>query len=246
MSDVCRMQGTDRLYLYAITGPDGDHGRLARGLRDAPVYALPYRDLRAIVSPIPDGAIAAAEPDALRHEQVVEHLMAQGPALPVRFGTLLADDERVRALLASRHAEFASALGRVAGKVEMGVRVLWDRPPDGGACSEAEGERDHGGPGFHYLMARLDEHRRETASRAHAERLADGLDSALAVHAAEACRSLLLTPNLPVNTAYLVPRENVADFCAAVERQRARLPGCRLLCSGPWPPYHFVGPAGGE
>lgn len=223
-----------------------------RGLLDAPVYALPYRDSRAIVSRLPAGAVEVTAANVLRHEQVIESLMIRCALLPVRFGTILAGEERLQALLAARYEDFTRNLARVAGKVEMGVRVLSkssfgevDRPAAG---IESDGP-GHGGAdraGYRYLMARLAEHRLETARQAEAERVAAVLDAALAAYSVEVRRALLLTPHLPVSLAYLVPRESVTAFRAEVERLRTRLSQYSFLSSGPWPPYNFVGgPAGG-
>lgn len=256
---------SERLYLYAIVGPgDGlvlSHGLseaegldgAERGLLDAPVYALPYRDIRAIVSRLPAGAVEVTAANVLRHEQVIESLMIRCALLPVRFGTVLAGEERLQALLAASYEDFTHSLARVAGKVEMGVRVLGRDAtcrvctrPAAGIESDGPG---HGGAdraGYRYLMARLAEHRLETARQAEAECVAGMLDAALAAYSVEVRRSLLLTPSLPVSLAYLVPRESVAAFLAEVERLRTRLSQYSFLSSGPWPPYNFVGgPAGG-
>jgi hypothetical protein len=40
--------------------------------------------------------------------------------------------------------------------------------------------------------------------------------------------------------AFLVRRAEVNGFLAAVERLRAQHSQLAFLCSGPWPPYHFM------
>src|SRR5437762_740217 len=55
--------------------------------------------------------------------------MARSSAvLPVRFGTMADSESGVRALLSRNHADLVRQLGRVRGKVEMGLRVTWDVP----------------------------------------------------------------------------------------------------------------------
>jgi hypothetical protein len=42
--------------------------------------------------------------------------------------------------------------------------------------------------------------------------------------------------------AYLVPRDRTESFRTRVQELGAAHPTLRLLCTGPWPPYHFVPP----
>jgi hypothetical protein len=46
----------------------------------------------------------------------------------------------------------------------------------------------------------------------------------------------------PGRGAYLVPREDVAAFVARVAALEEANDDLSLLCTGPWPPYSFVGP----
>jgi hypothetical protein len=83
-------------------------------------HVVRWGELAAIVGakPLP------GEPDERsfwHHEQVVEAAMARGPVLPMRFGSVVDD---ITGFLAARHDEFAAALDRVRGAVELGVRVI--------------------------------------------------------------------------------------------------------------------------
>ena len=48
--------------------------------------------------------------------------------LPMRFGVISGGPKAVRGLLAKNREAIATQLRRVAGKVEMGLRVSWDVP----------------------------------------------------------------------------------------------------------------------
>jgi Gas vesicle synthesis protein GvpL/GvpF len=91
------------IYVYAI----GEHaGRLTafvkRGLSSAP----------------------APEVDALLdHDRVVHSLMDHGAVVPMRFGTVVADEGEIRSLLLKRRRELRGLLERVRGRVEFGVRA---------------------------------------------------------------------------------------------------------------------------
>jgi hypothetical protein len=163
-------------------------------------------------------------PEAMwAHERAVEALMERGAVLPMRFGTMLADETELVEALAARRDEFAAALNRVRGRVEIGLRVVQDRPA-------AQARRADSGRA--YVLARVEEHRR-------AERAARELHAPLA---ALACESRLRRPAPPtlLAAAYLVERRDVAAFRARAEEVAAACPGVRAVFSGPWPPYSFA------
>ena len=117
---------SDRLYLYAIVAGAASLESPLTGLADAAVTLLPYRDLAAAVSPVALEDVRPGPEQLTCHERVVEVLMAQRSTLPVRFGTVLSDADAVLATLAERYDTFAVDLMRLAGQVEVGLRVLWD------------------------------------------------------------------------------------------------------------------------
>jgi len=74
--------------------------------------------------------------------------------------------------------------------------------------------------------------RRETSGREHLLRK-------LALH--EPLAALAVDTRLrPQGGAYLVERDAVPGFTAAVERLQEAHPDVAILCTGPWPPYSFV------
>ena len=97
------------------------------------------------------------------------------------------------------------------------------------------------GSGRAYMLARLAEERRSRAAREAAERLAGEVDAALTPLARDATRQVGTEPPAPLLTAaYLVRRDEADAFGARVRELASRHPDLRLLCTGPWPPYHFV------
>jgi hypothetical protein len=173
--------------------------------------------------------------------------MADRTVLPVRFGTVLTNEGAVQAVLEAHHADFVACLKRVRGRVELGLRVLWndDRRPQTADRREDSGgrpERSEGSAvgGRSYLLARLEEERQVQAHRQQAEALAVELHTPLAQLAAENTRQVLVTPRLLLTAAYLVERDRVEAFRQEVEALRAAYPALRFLCTGPWPPYNFV------
>ena len=99
-------------YVYAVTEARD------RALQP-PLYEVDRGRLAAVVA---DHATPEPTPDSLwRHEEIVEALMAEGPVLPMRFGSTTDD---VAALLDRRHDALLAGLEQVRGAVELGVRVV--------------------------------------------------------------------------------------------------------------------------
>ena len=180
-----------------------------------PVRAVRSGGLSALCAPAVEHEVT---PDALwRHEELLEELMRERAILPVRYGTLVEDDDAAARAVAERRDEFAQGLERVRGAVELALRVE-QREPEPPAADVVSG-RD-------YLRAKAA--RMRTARRLH-ERFA-----ALArAGEVQPGRELL-------RAAYLVDRDAVAGFVALVERVGREHTELALLCTGPWPPYSFA------
>lgn len=213
--------------VYAVAaGPRRPPG--VAGVEGSPVELLDHRALVVAVS-----RHAAAPPPtraaALAHAAVCDELQALAEAvLPVRFGAVYADEPALRAALDERHADLAAGLDHVRGRVEVGVRVGWDPAGADGA-------------GRAYLLDRAAEERRRGARRERAERLAAAVHGAVAPLAADSRHRVLATDGLLLSAAYLVDRPGVDGLVVRARAVVAEHPGLALLCTGPWPPYHFAG-----
>jgi hypothetical protein len=228
------------MYLYAITDQPEVPVPAGPGLEGASPLSLAYRDITAVVSPLTTVEVPPTEDNLWRHEAVVEALMADRAVLPVRFGTVLSNEAAVQDVLAAHYADFVASLDRVRGRVELGLRVLWDDnapPPQPSPTCGGGSER---GCGRAYLMARLEEEHQARAWRERAEALAEELHASLAQLAAESTQQALTTPRLLLTAAYLVERDRVTVFRQEVEALSTAYPAMRFLCTGPWPPYSFV------
>jgi len=229
------------LYLYAITDrPKAPLPALA-GVEDAPVFQLGYRNLAVVASRTASCDVPATEAHLWQHEAVVEALMADRATLPVRFGSVLPGEAALWSALAACQTELVAALDQVRGRVEVGVRVLWD---DGGQPAAG---RDRSEPasrqpasGRSYLMARLERERQSHALRQQAETLANQIHAPLAGLAAANTRQVLATPRLLLSAAYLIDRGRLEAFGREVRALGAAHPAVHLLATGPWPPYSFV------
>lgn len=226
------------VYVYAITESFRRPTTEQRGLKDRPLAVEVAGSVAAVYSVHDCPAPRPTADHVWRHEQVIEHLMTDHAVLPARFGTTFGDDGKLAALLETHHDRLLAGLKRVRGHVELGLRVLW-KPSEVRADGPAE---PAGQTGHAYMKARMAEEQRRRVEQRRAERLADELDAPLVGLSSERTRRVLARPEVPLTAAYLVPRAHLDAFRREVQRLVVARPDVRVLCTGPWPPYHFVPP----
>jgi len=215
------------IYVYAVCH-SGGAGPSGVGLCDRPLRVVIAGALAAVVSDHPDTR-PVPDADALwRHERVVEDLMSSRELLPMRFGSVLGDDHAAADLLAERAEELGAALARVTGAIELGVRVAWAAPDADAATPERSG------PGTAYLDGLRQRRRRATE-------LAERIDPPLRALSRASRHRLLATSHLPLSGAYLVDRGRLDAFCSRVVALDEEIGETEIVCTGPWPPYSFVG-----
>jgi hypothetical protein len=234
------------VYVYGITESPGAPLAGRRGLDERPLEACAAGGVRAVYSHHPEmkSSPPPTQENAWRHERVVEALMGEGAVLPARFGTVFQDESGLRAALAPHERGLLAGLERSRDHVELGLRVLWEPPAAAPAPLAAAGALSSDS-GRAYMAARLAEERRRREEHQRAERLADELHAPLAAIAVENTRRVLTTPQTLMVAAYLVPRSGTEAFRKSVQGFAAAHPSLRVLCTGPWPPYHFVPQLGG-
>jgi hypothetical protein len=252
---------TEGVWAYAVVGGEAaEHsfGRL-QGVAGEPVRAVTGSGLTAAVGTV--GLNEFGE-EALRnnledldwlaataraHDAVISAIARGQPVVPLRMATVFVDDRRVRELLEARHDDFVAALDRVTSREELGVKAFAD-PKALTGDNESGGRPGEKLSGTAYLMRR----RRALASQddafriaaAHAERIHAGLLE----HAVDGKRKPASDRRLSgrdgwtvLNGTYLVKKDEVDAFRAAVATIDRNTPGIELEITGPWPPYSFAG-----
>jgi hypothetical protein len=189
-------------------------------------------------------------PKAIAHQDVNARLFEAAEAIvPLAFGTVFLDDERVRDLLRQQTSQLESQLERVRGCAEwvVALHVLSEPDVQGSAAVRALRQQvDESSPGrAHLLRRQLATLEREEARRLQADAGPQLLD-ALRATAREVFQEPLPTDTVErplLRASVLVRRDAETAFMDEVERLRARWPEptYRLLLTGPWPPYRFAG-----
>jgi len=176
-------------------------------------------------------APTAVAENIVQYEQAIESLMAHAALLPVRFGTCFNSEERARDVLSNNRGCLAEGLEAVRGQVEMGVRIL--KPEATRRPSAISSVR-----GTDYMQARLAERRQEEEGEQQHLRIAHEILSPSIQRWPNYVRSPVR--NGIASFAFLVPRNDVQVFRSAVSVSMPSRPDLRLLCTGPWPAYHFT------
>jgi hypothetical protein len=197
-----------------------------RGLGDATLRSLRSGPIAAIYSRHRSLRVRPEPAQVLRHEHVVEAMMARGPVLPLRFGTELQSEEQLAAAIAGRADELSRALERVRGRVELALRVIPER-------IEKTNSRTAPVSGREMLLGRVREHQRTI-------RVAQQLHAPLARAAADSTMHNHPRPPAILTASYLVDEDRIAAFRRQADQLAARQDGLRVLVTGPWPPYSFA------
>jgi hypothetical protein len=171
-----------------------------------------------------------------------------GTVLPLSFGAIYRDDERVRAMLREDAADRIAQLAALEGRAEWVVTVARDAdaPIDDADVRALDAEIAASPPGRAFL---LDKQRDTTLSRSAERRDNEAAVAALSGLEAVAERTYREpvatggTDTVALRASILVARDREGALVNAIhdlERQLAQR-GYRVRASGPWPAYRFGG-----
>lgn len=256
---VVRDTAAPEAALDALTAPEG-----LTGVADESVYAVRHLGLAVLAGAVPaedyaEGPLrerledmAWLEKMARAHQRVVDTAGAESCVIPVRLATVCHGDEGLRRMLATGRERFASALDRLEGRVEWGVKAYAaqpaaEEPPTGAADAPSAPNSPGAMSGRDYL-------RRRKAQRQAAERrwgdteegtrlvhdTLSGLAEQSRLHPPQDPRLSGISDRNVLNAAYLVRREDSADFAERVGELAGRTPALRVELTGPWAPYSFT------
>lgn len=234
-------------YIYAITTAahplrlDG-----LNGVGDPPsaLRTVRTKTLGAVVSDTPPD-LRAKRRDLVAHQSVLERLMADGAALPMRFGLVGPDDEHVLAALEQERDSYIERLAELDGCIEYNLKVAREEES---LLREILSESD--------AARRLSEYTRANPG-AHDQKVALGevISQEIQIRQSNAGHDVLtvLTPSAErsseadptkahfLNASFLVKRDQAAAFSQTVhEEAERRGDDYQFTMSGPLPPYSFV------
>jgi hypothetical protein len=237
------------LYLYAISHvPDGVSAAVAAEAIDgsAKVEALRCHNYLCWISRVSKTDFADHLSEhmqdlewvataGLRHQRVVAEISSNTSALPARFGTVFLTDDSLALHVKERKRALRQAFERVAGADEWGIKIFALAKPRSPVATKAVSGADYLKRKAELLQPRagqLDEEVRRFISDL----------TKLAVAASPGGKASAGQPGLLWHGSFLVPRKDRKKLDSALAKYAARWKDVRRVdCSGPWPPYSFVG-----
>ncbi len=241
-------------YLYAIlpTPTGNDYEPMAFASPDGRFEVISDGTLAAVVSETTIGAYTdLPRGDLMRalaqHQAAVEALMGAAALLPVKFGTVLADEGQVRNVLYLGGADFQRAFELVGDRGEVDVAVTWDPARIFGEIAQT--------PEFIALKAEVEALPPEKVLAgkvavgrlvkeqldARRNALRDALVAEITPHAARWRLNPVMDDSMVMNVACLVNVDEetaLEDRVYELDEQHTGQLNFRLI--GPLPPYSFA------
>jgi hypothetical protein len=236
-------------YIYCVTRSESAARLAATGIDDHPVSCVAVNGLAAVVSPSEVKRYRLSRQYTLAHELVIEKAMTLGTVLPVRFGTVAENEELIRRkLLSQRAADLEQHLQRMDGKVEMGVKVMWNAERiyadivERNATIRVLRDRLAGLPPeeTHYERIQLGKMVEDALTMRKGED-ADWIVEKLGPHALEVRRNDVYGETMVLNASLLIEAAREAELDAAVQSIDHEFAGLvTIKYVGPLPPFNFV------
>ena len=95
------------------------------------VYAIPYQDIGCVVSNYPkssfdNGTREEVAKELVSHQAIIEKVMKEYTIIPIKFGTLLENNDEVKKVLEKGYSEFKDRLKELDKKIELDVVAVWN------------------------------------------------------------------------------------------------------------------------
>jgi hypothetical protein len=233
-----------KVHVYGVVPASAKLALTANGVR-----LIAHRDIAALVSDRGRNDVRAVQ--VLRaHWRVLEEARSRTTVLPVRFGTVMADDTAVvEEFLEPSHDELAASLTKMAGKVQLTLKGFYEEdalmagivarsPSIARLRKQVAGLPD---AAAYYKRIELGQLVAAEVERAR-ERDAHDIVAGLRPLALDSRLEPPTTADAAVNAAFLVDEQRIDEFSHAVDALRRALAGrIRLRYVGPLPPYSFTG-----
>lgn len=113
-------------YLYGIIEEPQIKTFKFRGLESAAVYTINYRDVAAVASNIEINEIDPTRKNVLAHTLAQDSIIKTYTFIPMGFGVVATDESQVRNLLEKNYLSLVSELKKLAGKIEVEIKIFWD------------------------------------------------------------------------------------------------------------------------
>jgi hypothetical protein len=239
------------IYLYGISQPRGKKAPVhAEGVDGRPsIEALRLGGFDCWISRVDRSEFADSLAEnmeslewlatvGVRHQRAVADLASKLDILPARFGTVFLTGESLRQHVERSRKSMQSAFKKIAGSDEWGVKVFTSIQSEQPAMIEAASGTDYLKRKAQSVMPRTREE--DPGLTALTKSLAS-----ISTEVAAGGKASSGQPNLLWHGSFLVKRSQQKKFSDVLKQFTAKNgERYRVECSGPWPPYSFVGQHG--
>jgi hypothetical protein len=236
-------------YIYGIV----EEPQLRRfgftGVGEADVYSINHQRIAAIVSDTELSEIDPTRKNVQAHTVVQDELLKEYTLLPMGFGMITASADEVRGLLEKNYEGLTNELNRLAGNIEVELKLYWDQET---IIKEIQGENQE--------LSRLKAKIKAASSPAEirslmieAGKLVDNIVLDWKTRYADMVYTVLkelsyqAKMNNPVglknllNASFLIDKSRESEFKEQVYTLDSKFQGkVNFKYVGPMPPYNFV------
>ena len=115
-------------YIYCIirpaSGGQKTFGPLGIGGREDELHVVCLNDIAAVVSNSPLKKYPVCRENMLAHEKAIEEVMKEYTVLPVRFGVIAENDDKIKKILEKEYDKFKDLLNKMDNKKELGLKAI--------------------------------------------------------------------------------------------------------------------------
>ncbi len=172
----------------------------------------------------------------LRHQRAVAEISSRVPALPARFGTVFLTEDSLAQHIKERKKALQQAFERVADADEWGIKIF-------AAPKRLTRSSTKPASGADYLKWKAELLQPRTASKLDDEvKEFIATLTKLAAAASPGGKASSGQPGLVWHGSFLIRRSDQKKLQSALKKYAGNWKDVRRIdCSGPWPPYSFVG-----
>jgi hypothetical protein len=247
MPDVMAPAHETGCYVYGVV-PTGAVVEGVLGVDDEPVHLVDAGEVAVVVSPLALDRPPARRAELLAHSRVVDALAAAGPVVPVRFGSVVLDEEAALDEVLSDGRDLVALLERLRHVVQLNLRATYVEEQVLAEVVESDPvvaelrrrTRDLPAGTMHPDLVRLGERVSMALDQVREHDRGALLAEVEPLAEAVRVRQVGGTDGL-LDVALLVEREHLVAFEERLEDLAAEVhPRVRLRLVGPVPPYDFV------
>jgi len=230
------------LYLYCITTTLYKKYLHTIGIENARVIALPYNNITAIVSKLKTNKISTSKKNVLHHAAVIDAINKDHTVIPLRFSSVFNNDTAVLKFLETRYKTFLSDLQRLHDKYEMGLRVITGGYGSRGRESASAFRANKSPPssGTDYLEQKRNFYVTLDKEELHIREITEICQEQFKDIYTEFIKDTSAGSLPGISLNYLIHKDLISKFKVRCTGLRMKMKGIQVICSGPWPPYHFV------